>query len=81
MRSSQQVTGQQGGRKVRPECNQVCSPCKVSHDLSSNQYTQGLHSLRMLNCKLTCAVFAHDGLLPAVHLDPPEIRPPWPSII
>jgi len=65
--------GQRGGRKVRPECDQVCSAYKVLHYLSSNQDTQGLQSLCMLNCKLTCTVFSHNGLLPAVHLDPPEI--------
>ena len=47
-------------------------PHKVLPDLSSNHDTKGLHSLCMLNCKLTCTVFSHNGLLPAVHLDPPE---------
>jgi hypothetical protein len=79
--SSQQVRGQQGGRNVRPEYDQVCSPYKVSHDLSSNQDTRGLHSLCMLNCKLTCTVFSHNGLLPAVHLYLPETRPPCPSMV
>jgi hypothetical protein len=71
---------QQGSRKVRPERDQVCSIYKVLHDLCTNQNTQGLHSMGMLNCKLTCAVFYHNGLLPAVHLHPPETCPPCPSI-
>ena len=44
LRSSQWLTGQQGGIKVRPECDQVCSTCKILHDLSSNHDKQGLHS-------------------------------------
>jgi len=71
--------GQQGVKKVRPGCDQVCSTYKVLHDLSSKQDTRGLHSLCMLNCKLTCTVFSHHGLLPAVHLEPPETCPPYPS--
>jgi hypothetical protein len=42
---------------MSPDCDQVCSTYKVLCDLSSNQYTQGLHSLCMLYCKLTCTVF------------------------
>ena len=79
--SSQGLMGQEGSRKVRPEGDQVCSTYKVLHDLSSNQDTQGLHSLCMLNCKLTCTVFSHNGLLPAIHLDTPETCPPCPSIV
>ena len=79
--SSQWFMGQHGGRKVRPDCDQVCSTYKVLGDPSSNQDTQGLHSLCMLYCKLTCTVFSHNGLLPAVHSDPPEICPPRPSIV
>jgi len=41
--SSQWLMGQRGGRKVKPERDQVCSTYKVLHDLSSNQDTQGLH--------------------------------------
>ena len=66
---------------MRQECDHVCSTYKVLHDLSSNQETQGLHSLCMLNCMLTCTVFSHNGLLPAVHLDPTETRPPCPSTV
>ena len=47
--SSQGLTGQQGDKKVRPECDKVCSTYKVLHDPSLNQDTQGLHSLCMLN--------------------------------
>jgi len=53
-------------------------PNKVLHDLSSKQDTQGLHTLCMLNFKLTCTVFSHNGLLPAVHL--PETCPPFPAL-
>jgi len=42
--SSQGLTGQQGDKKVRPECDKVCSTYKVLHDPSLNQDTQGLHS-------------------------------------
>jgi len=73
--------GQQAGKKVRLECDQVCSSYKVLHDMSLNQDTKGLHSLCMLNCELTCTVFSHNGLLPAVHLDPQETCPPCPSTV
>ena len=79
--SSEWLTSHQGGRKVRPECDHFCSTYKVLHDLSSNQDTQSLHSLCMLNCKFTCTVFSHNGLLPTVHLDPPETCPPCSSTI
>jgi hypothetical protein len=61
---------------VRPECDQVCSAYKALHDMSSYQDIKGLQSLCMLNCKLTCSVFSHNGLLPAVHVSRPETRPP-----
>jgi len=73
--------GQQGGRNVRPECDQASSYYKVLQDMSSNQNTQGPRSLCMLNSKLTCKVFPHKGLLPAAHLDPPETCPLCPSLV
>ena len=73
--------GQQGVKKVRPECDQVCSTYKVLHDPSSNQDSQALHSLCMLDYKLTYTVFPHHDLLSTVHLDPPETCPPCPSIV
>ena len=60
---------------MRPECDQVL------HDLSSNEDSQGHHSLCTLNCKLPYTVFSHNGLLLAVHLDPPETCHPCPSIV
>ena len=54
-------------------------PNNVLHDLSSKQDTQGLHTLCMLNFKLTCTVFSHNGLLPTVNLL--ETCPPCSSTV